>query len=68
MGSEFVVVMESEEFGKEQFFYDSEGEAAMGFRRLKESCYRHYESDGVVRQLTLMTVHDEWACDDDDED
>lgn len=56
------VVMSSEEFGTEDFEYDTIEEAREGFKRLKKECAKSYKKDGIERRLLL--VIDDWQIGD----
>lgn len=56
------VVMSSEEFGTEDFEYDSIEEAKKGFKRLKKECAKAYKKDGIERRLLL--VIEDWETGD----
>jgi hypothetical protein len=53
------IIMKSEEFGEEEFDYDTVEEAQEGFTRLKESCQQCAQNDGIER--TLLLVLDSWT-------
>ena len=48
------VIMYSDEFGFEDFTYDTVGEAEAGFERLKKDCTKAYKKDGIERRLLLV--------------
>ena len=48
------VVMSSEEFGTEDFDYDTIEEAREGFERLKKECAKSFKEDGIERRLLLV--------------
>lgn len=56
------VVMSSEEFGTEDFDYDTIEEAREGFERLKKQCAKSFKKDGIERHLLL--VIDDWGTGD----
>jgi hypothetical protein len=56
------VIMLSDEFGLEEFDYDTEQEAREGFERLKATCQA--SEDGIERHLFLAI--DTWTSNDDD--
>ena len=55
------VILSSEEFGSEEFDYDTLKEAREGFARLKESCQAEADNDGVERRLILAV--ETWETD-----
>lgn len=55
------VVLSSEEFGSEEFEYDTLKEARTGFNRLKESCQAETDNDGIERRLILAV--ETWMTD-----
>ena len=50
---EVAIYLESDEFGSEEFSYDSIDEATEGVRRLLVSCLKHYQEDGIERTLRV---------------
>ena len=48
------VIMRSEEFGEEEFDYETLKEAKDGFKRLKQSSDEHSAEDGIERTLLLV--------------
>ena len=56
------VIMWSDEFGLEEFSYDTEQEAREGFERLKATCQA--SNDGIERHIYLAI--DTWTSGDDD--
>jgi hypothetical protein len=56
------VKMYSDEFGFEEFAYDSIEEAEAGFGRLQKDCTRAYNSDGIERRVFLVLA--EWTTGD----
>lgn len=48
------VIMSSEEFGAEDFEYDTIEEAKEGFARLKQKCAESFKEDGIERRLLLV--------------
>lgn len=57
------VVMSSEEFGAEDFTYDTIEEAREGFERLKKECAKSFKKVGIERRLLL--VIDDWESGED---
>jgi hypothetical protein len=55
------VILSSEEFGSEEFDYDTLKEARAGFSRLKESCQAETDNDGIERRLILAL--ETWTTD-----
>ena len=55
------VIMWSDEYGLEEFNYDTEQEAREGFERLKATCQDN--DDGIDRHLFLAI--DTWTSSDD---
>jgi hypothetical protein len=49
-----IVELSSEEYGYEQFLYDSLGEALAGIARLAQERARGYGDDGIVRRIALV--------------
>jgi hypothetical protein len=47
------VIMYSDEFGFEEFDYDTEEEARQGYERLKKSCELEASRDSIQRRLIL---------------
>ena len=56
------VIMWSDEFGLEEFSYETEQEAREGFERLKTTCQA--SKDGIERHLYLAIAT--WTSNDDD--
>lgn len=52
------VVLSSEEWGTEDFDYDTIEEAREGFERLKKECAKSFKKDSIERRLLL--VIDDW--------
>ncbi len=50
------VIMYSDEYGFEDFDYDTVEEAEAGFERLKRDCAKAYKKDGIERRLLLVTA------------
>jgi hypothetical protein len=48
------IIMQSAEYGTEEFDYNTLKEAREGFRRLKESCQAGTDEDGIERKLLLV--------------
>jgi hypothetical protein len=55
------VILTSDEFGSEEFEYDTVKEARAGFERLKESCQEETDKDGIERRLILAL--ETWTTD-----
>jgi hypothetical protein len=55
------VILTSEEFGSEEFDYDTLKEARAGFNRLKQSCQEETDKDGIERRLVLAL--EAWTTD-----
>ena len=55
------VIMLSDEFGLEEFDYETQQEARAGFERLKESCQATAAKDGIERRLILAL--ETWTTD-----
>ena len=55
------VIMWSEEFGFEDFFYDTIVEARKGFELLKKECVKQFNKDGIRRLLFLVIEKWEYA-------
>jgi hypothetical protein len=55
------VILTSEEFGEEEFDYDTLKEARAGFERLKQSCQAESDKDGIERRLVLAL--ETWTTD-----
>lgn len=53
------VILSSDEFGREEFDYDTTKEARKGFERLKKACQKEFEDDGIERKLVLAL--DTWV-------
>ena len=53
------IIMYSDEFGFEDFDYDTLKEARAGFNRLKESCQKGTDEDQIERRLWLAV--DSWT-------
>jgi hypothetical protein len=49
-----IVELSSEEYGSEQFLYDSRREALAGIVRLAKECRRGHQGDGIVRRVALV--------------
>ena len=47
------VIMSSDEYGTEEFDFDTLKEAREGFNRLKESCQAETNQDEIERRLVL---------------
>lgn len=47
------VILTSDEYGTEEFDYDSLKDARAGFRELQNSCRAEAERDGIERRLLL---------------
>ena len=47
----YKVIMSSDEFGAEEFEYDSPAEREAGLRRLMRSAKWHKEQDGITRRF-----------------
>jgi hypothetical protein len=60
------IILYSQEFGFEEFDYETLEEAEAGLERLKKKCYEAHQSDGIERHLWL--VLSDWATDQDDDD
>ena len=56
--SQHIVTLASEEFGHEEFKYDSLKEARAGYNRLVKNVQDEADKDMVERTLTLVTIHD----------
>ena len=50
------VIMYSNEFGFEDFDYDTVAEAEAGFERLKRSCTKANKKDAIERRLFLVVA------------
>jgi hypothetical protein len=57
------VIMYSDEFGFEDFGYDTIEEAEAGLERLKKECSKAYKKDGIERKSLL--VIETWETDED---
>ena len=55
------IIMSSEEYGSEQFDYDTLEEAEAGLERLKKKCSEAYQEDGIERRLLLVLA--DWSTD-----
>jgi hypothetical protein len=55
------VILTSEEFGSEEFEYDTMKQARAGFERMKESCQAETDNDGIERRLILAL--ETWTTD-----
>jgi hypothetical protein len=55
------VILSSDEFGLEEFDYESVKEARAGFERLKKSCQAETDQDGIER--TLVLALESWTTD-----
>ena len=55
------VILTSDEFGEEEFDYDTLREAREGFNRLKLSCQAETEKDSIERRLILAV--ESWTTD-----
>jgi hypothetical protein len=53
------VILSSDEFGFEEFDYDTLKEARAGFNQLKHSCQAESEMDNIERRLILAV--DTWT-------
>jgi hypothetical protein len=62
------VIMRSEEFGEEEFEYETLKEAKEGFKRLKKSTDQHATEDGIERTLLLVLDTYSTTANEDDEE
>jgi hypothetical protein len=72
---DFLIRMESDKYGVEEFTYSSYDEMLEGFERLKESVQENRANDGIDRDLTMGaflggydTQEDDWGEEDAEED
>jgi len=56
-----LVILSSDEFGEEEFDFDTLEEARAGFERLKQSCQIEAEKDSIERRLILAL--ETWTTD-----
>lgn len=60
------VILFSDAFGTEEFPFENDVEALVAFERLKKSCSKQRQRDGVERALFL--VSDRWTTEGYDSD
>lgn len=63
----YVVELESDLYGVDEYEYDTLDEAFAGMRRLWETCLNHYMLDGEVRRITLVVGDEDEEFDDEDD-